>query len=420
MKAGLPEKPSGSYRLLHTADWHLGKLLNERSREVEHERFLAWLLDLVKQSKVDAILLAGDVFDSSHPTQAALASYFNFVSDLYRQSECQLLLIAGNHDSPSLLEAPRQALAALKTHVHGFLSESAENRIVLLPNEDQPRVGVAMVPFLRDRDLRVGRAGEDAKTIRKQLVAGIKQRYDETAKAFASLGHNCPLIGTGHLTVAGGRESTSERGIHIGGLGAVKAKAFSSRYDYVALGHLHRPQSCEDDDRVCYSGSPIALSFSESEDRKEVRVIDVTSNQLDISSVPIPVYRRLAQVRAKETDLESTLRSFQVDEGELTTWVEVIVEDCSLGVDVNEQVRAIAEDCDFEVLKVIRESVRVMDRLAAEEGTDEESAVSLLEKPEEVFDHLLNQHELEPAERDSLTNAFSILVDLHSQSETAG
>lgn len=419
MANGFPAKPSGAYRLLHTADWHLGKPLNDRTREPEHQRFLSWLLETVQACEVDAIVLAGDVFDSSHPSQDALASYFNFASDLYRRTKSQLLVIAGNHDSPALLEAPRQALAALKTHVHGFLGDEPEERIVWLPDEQTPRVAVAMVPFLRDRDLRVGRAGEDAKAIRKQLIAGIKQRYDETAKAFRAAGENCPLIGTGHLTVKGGRESSSERGIHIGGLGAIQAKAFAKEYDYVALGHLHRPQACEDDGRVRYSGSPIALSFSEADDTKEVSLIDVTEETVTTHSVLIPLFRRLAQIRTKHPELETAMRSFDPQPGELTTWAEIIVEDCPLGEDLNDQVRAISEDCDFEVLKVIRESVREIDRLAAEEGGDDESAVSLLEQPNEVFDHLLDQHDLETGERESLANAFAILVDLHSQSESS-
>ncbi|MEL6105609.1 MAG: exonuclease SbcCD subunit D C-terminal domain-containing protein [Planctomycetota bacterium] len=417
---GSPDKPTNSYRVLHTADWHLGKSLNERSRALEHQRFLEWMLAAVRSYQVDAIVLAGDVFDSSHPPQDALASYFDFVSDLYRQSDCRLLVIAGNHDSPSLLEAPRRALAALKTDVHGFLQDSASERIALLPNADAPRVAVAMVPFLRDRDLRVGRAGEDAKTIRQQLVAGIKGRYDETASAFKEMRLSVPLLGTGHLTVAGGRESSSERGIHIGGLGAIQAKAFSRHYDYVALGHLHRPQACEPSERVCYSGSPIALSFSESEDIKEVRLIDISEHGLTSSSVQLPVFRRLAQIRAAESELEAVMRSFDAEPGELPTWVEVIVENCSLGDDLNDQIRAIAEDCDFEVLKVIRESSQSVERLAAADGSDDESAVSLLEKPQEVFQHLLDQHELTAEDRESLGNAFSILVDLHSQAESMG
>ena len=82
-------KPVGSYRLLHTADWHLGKLLNDQSRDEEHTQFLAWLLDVVKEREVDAIILAGDVFDSANPPQSALGRYYDFVSALFRREVLQ-------------------------------------------------------------------------------------------------------------------------------------------------------------------------------------------------------------------------------------------------------------------------------------------------------------------------------------------
>lgn len=135
----ISEKPRDSYRILHTADWHLGKLLNDQSRDEEHARFLAWLLAVVKEHSVDAIILAGDVFDTANPPQSALGRYFDFVSGLFRQGDCLLVVIAGNHDSAAQLEAPKQALHALNVHVVGFLAEKPEARILRLPNDKIPR-----------------------------------------------------------------------------------------------------------------------------------------------------------------------------------------------------------------------------------------------------------------------------------------
>jgi len=105
----IPAKVEGTFRLLHTADWHLGKLLNEHSRDEEHARFLIWLLGIVEKHAVDAVILAGDVFDSANPPQSALERYFNFVSSLHRQGgDCSLVVIAGNHDSAAQLEAPKR------------------------------------------------------------------------------------------------------------------------------------------------------------------------------------------------------------------------------------------------------------------------------------------------------------------------
>ena len=409
-------KPDGSYRLLHTADWHLGKLLNDQSRDEEHTQFLAWLLDVVKEREVDAIILAGDVFDSANPPQSALGRYYDFVSALFRQGNCALAIISGNHDSAAQLEAPRRALHALNVHVAGFLAENPQQRILLLPNESSPRVAIAMLPFLRDRDLRVGKAGEGADEIRDQIVAGIKNRYEEAANAAQHL--TCPVIATGHLTVVGASTSDSERDIHIGGLGAVTSDAFPTAFSYVALGHLHRPQATDGAGRVRYAGSPIALSFSEAEDAKEVRILDVTHAGLDHYSIPIPIFRKLSQVRTTQAGLEQALAPFDTVIGDLRRWLEVVVEDATLEEDLVERVRSLSEGKAFDVLKVLRGKSAPIIGMAVGEATDDEAIESLLDQPVRVFEHLLGEHEtINEEEIVSLKTAFAVLVDLDKQSE---
>lgn len=412
----ISSKPEGSYRILHTADWHLGKLLNDQSRDEEHGRFLDWLLAVVKEHQIDAIILAGDVFDTANPPQSALGRYYDFVSGLFRQGDCALVVIGGNHDSAAQLEAPKQALRALNTHIAGFLAEDSEDRILCLPDEQNPQVALALIPFLRDRDLRVGRAGEGADEIRSQVVAGIKQRYEETADATVDM--PCPVVATGHLTVLGALNSDSERDIHIGGLGAVTPDSFSDRFSYVALGHLHRPQATEGDERVRYAGSPIALSFSETEDEKEVRILDVSEGGIEQHSLPIPMYRRLVQIRTTSADLDKALTEFQPDAGELRTWVEVVVEDATLESDLIERVRALTEGHDFDVLKVIRGRAAPVAGMTVGEATDDEAIETLLDQPTHVFEHLLEQREeFNEKEIEELKAAFAVLVDLDAQSE---
>src|SRR5260221_4892798 len=96
-------KPPGTYRVLHTADWHLGKMLGEHSRQEEHRHFLAFLLQAIREREVDLLVIAGDVFDSANPPQTAEAQYYDFLSDLFRQGGCSVIIVAGNHDSPAHL-----------------------------------------------------------------------------------------------------------------------------------------------------------------------------------------------------------------------------------------------------------------------------------------------------------------------------
>ena len=413
----MTEKPPGSFRVLHTADWHLGKLLIDQSREEEHDRFLDWLLDVVREQEIDAIILAGDVFDTTTPPQSAQRRYFNFVSALHRQGDCSLVVIAGNHDSAAHLEAPRMVLSALDTHVVGSPAEDPQARILCLPDDDNPRVAIAMLPFLRDRDLRIGRAWEGASEIREKVVAGIKSWYDETAEAVTATGVTCPVLATGHLTVRGTVDSDSERDIHIGGLGEVTASIFPETFSYIAIGHLHRPQSIEGDNRVRYAGSPIALSFSEAEDVKEVRIVDVTQDGIVQHGLPIPVQRRLAQIRTTNAELEKAIEEFDPVPGELRTWVEVVIEDVSNEQDLYERVCRLADDRDFDVLKVLRANAIPVVGMDATEATDDEAFESLLNDPASVFDHLLEeQQHFDDEAIQNLKVAFAELVELE-QSE---
>ena len=414
----IPEKAKDCFRLLHTADWHLGKMLNDQSRDEEHQRFLTWLLAAVKEHAVDAIILAGDVFDTANPPQAALGRYYDFVSGLFRQGDCALAVIAGNHDSAAQLEAPRQALQALHVQVVGFLAETPAARLLALPTAQAPQVVLAMLPFLRDRDLRTGTAGESADDIRTQIVAGIRARYAEAAAAVTAAGLDCPALATGHLTVLGAKTSDSERDIHIGGLGAVTAEAFPDTFDYVALGHLHRPQA-DPAGRVRYAGSPIALSFSEAEDAKEVRILDVTPGGIAHYALPIPVFRRLVQVRTTVAGLEAAIKAIEPGTGTLRTWVEVVVEDAILEDDLNERVQTLAEIQGVDVLKVLRGGAATLTGMSAGEASDDEAIDSLLDKPVQVFGHLLEQHkELTEADTEQLKATFAVLLDFDAQSAT--
>lgn len=412
----IPSKPKSCYRILHTADWHLGKLLNDQSRDEEHALFLDWLLAAVEDHQVDAIILAGDVFDTASPPQSALGRYFDFVSSLFRQGDCALVVIGGNHDSAAQLEAPKRPLRALNTHIAGSLAEDPGDRILCLPDSENPQVALALIPFLRDRDLRVGRAGEGAKEIRAKMVAGIKQRYQEAAEAAADL--SCPVLATGHLTVLGALTSDSEREIHIGGLGAIAPDSFQDRFSYVALGHLHRPQAVGDDERVRYAGSPIALSFSEAEDVKAVRILDVSEDGVEQQSLPIPVYRQLVQIRTTSAELETALKKFQPESCEFRAWVEVVVEDASLEADLIARVQSLTEGRDFDVLKVVRGQPAPISGMTVGEATDDEAIETLLDRPAHVFEHLLEQHdEFSEKEIEELETAFALLIDLDRQSE---
>ena len=157
----------GKFRVLHTADWHLGKMLGDYSREEEQGLFLEWLLGVIRDRDVDALVVAGDVFDSAYPPQGALRLYYDFLSALYRTTDCAVVVVAGNHDSATQIEAPKGVLGALRVRVVGAMPEDPEDALVVLPDKEDPRLVVAAVPFLRDRDLRDARGTAEPRIIRE-------------------------------------------------------------------------------------------------------------------------------------------------------------------------------------------------------------------------------------------------------------
>lgn len=410
-KAAKPKNEE--FRLIHTADWHLGKMLGDLSREEEHDRFLDFLLETIERESIDALIIAGDVFDSANPPQSALRRYYSFLSSLHARTNCSVVVTAGNHDSPALIEAPGDLLSALRVHVVGVLPEKVEEAIIALPSEDNPKLLVAAVPFLRDRDVRTGQSGQSAEEIRKDLADGIRSRYTEIAEAAAA--RKLPTVAMGHLTVSGSSVSDSEREIHIGGLGAVNSSIFPESLAYIALGHLHRPQSSGSGDRVRYSGSPIPLSFSEAKDHKEVRLLtfNASGELAKNESFAIPNARHLVQLNCSRDSLDETLRNFAPPRGALETWVEIVVEGVAPGENLVEQVRESATEEGYQIIRVMGNRASLQPALNESE-TENEDGANLLENHEEVFRIRLEQEEsLTPDERTAVEATFRELLSIY-------
>lgn len=408
-------KNANSFRVIHTADWHLGKFLSGLSREEEHSRFLEFLLKQIQQNDVDALVISGDVFDSANPPQSAQQRYYTFLSQLYLTTQCSVVIIGGNHDSPAQLEAPRRVLNTLRVHVIGAVTEDLRDAIIALPDREHPKLVVAAVPYLRDRDVRIGQAGQSSTDIQKEITVGIQKRYQEIAAAATQAYPAVPILATGHLTVTGTWGSESERDIHIGGLGAVGVDVFPETLGYVALGHLHRPQAAEENENVRYSGSPIPLSFSEAEDCKEVRLLDFDGDTLVSSvGVPIPVHRHLVQLSCARSELPERLRNFQPPAAELPTWVEVIVSDPVAGEALFEFVQEAARDKPWQVIRVVQQRSR--ERQALTEADISAPETNVLENPGDVFEIRLEQQDgLLDDERAALRLAFLELLNLHHE-----
>ena len=284
-------------KIIHTADWHIGQRLHERSRLDEHQQFLDWLLETIQKRKVDLLLVSGDIFDTSLPSAEATNLYYRFLYRLFDETDAYAVVTAGNHDSSQHLEAPREFLEMGKIYVVGLATEPAKCVLPFPP--DDPRVMVAAVPYLLESDLQ---------HLSYETEADRNERYREWLKAFyadcvACMPTELPKILMGHLFVQGGKVTDSERNIQIGGATAIHASDFPDGVNYVALGHLHRPQAIKGAAYpIRYSGSPIPLRFNESNYRKAVYLLELSDDgmlALD-ETIEIPVFKELCTVEGDE------------------------------------------------------------------------------------------------------------------------
>jgi exonuclease SbcD len=273
-------------RLLHTSDWHLGQTLHNFDRTHEHQCFLDWLLDTIVAEEADALLIAGDVFDNSNPSAASQRQLYRFLQQARaRAPQLDIVVIAGNHDSPGRLEAPGPLLEAHGTRVVGHVVRDAagnidlERFIVPLAGKDGGvKAWCVAIPFLRPGDVpRVAPADGGAEDAFDAYLAGIRLLYRqayELARARAGAGQ--AIVAMGHCHMVGGDASPdSERRIVIGGTEALHASMFDPDIAYAALGHLHLAQRVGGQDRLRYSGSPLPLSFAEVGYKHQVLRIDL-------------------------------------------------------------------------------------------------------------------------------------------------
>ncbi|MCO4743917.1 MAG: exonuclease SbcCD subunit D C-terminal domain-containing protein [Proteobacteria bacterium] len=285
-------------RIVHTSDWHLGHTLRSISRSSEHGRFLVWLADLLVAERVDALIIAGDVFDTANPPASATAALYQFLAAVKgRLPKLEIVIVGGNHDSAARLDAPSAILDAFGVHVVGGLPHRPggldhERLIIPLHNaEDQVEAWVAAVPFLRQVDLPHVEHGDP-------LIEGVREIYAGIFAAAAERREsNHALIATGHCYMVGTQLSEqSERRVLGGNQHPLPDDVFPPEVTYAALGHLHRAQSVGERDHIRYSGSPIPLSMTEVNYEHQVVLLELSGGTL-LSMRPVLVPRWIEMLR---------------------------------------------------------------------------------------------------------------------------
>lgn len=372
-------------RFLHTSDWHLGQKFIGQSRDIEHGLALDWLLETIAAQQVDALIVAGDIFDVNNPPTSAETLYYQFLSRLVGSPCRHIIIIGGNHDAPSKLEAPKNLLQALGIHVIGKAAGPEEELILLKDQAGKPLALVAAIPFLRDRDFQGSISGEGMDDRIQRIKEGIYKHYHEMAACAQEILDtqklDIPVLTTGHLYAKGAAATEEQANIYIGNLENIAAEQFPEIFDYVALGHIHRPQIVGKKQHIRYCGSLIPLSFSEIADKKLVLLCDVEHGKglVNIQEIPVPTFRKLATVRGSLAEIEAKLQKLHDPASPLPAWVEIWVEGDQEVAALDRHLRDIAKDLNLELLKIRRQhGSAALDALTETEQLD---ALSL----EDVF-----------------------------------
>lgn len=353
-------------RIIHTSDWHLGQYFYTKSRATEHRAFLQWLIQCINEHNVDVVIVAGDIFDTGTPPSYARELYNRFVVDI-QATGCQLIILAGNHDSVAVLNESSQLLSCLNTRVIAEPLDDYDSAIITLRDKQgQPAALLAAVPFIRPRDLLTSQAGQSSFEKQQALINAISGYYHtlfQRAEQQRYQGNRyLPVIMTGHLTIVGASQSSSEREIYIGTLDAFPASGFPAA-DYIALGHIHRSQIVGGKPAIRYSGSPIPLSFDEANQQKNVLLIEFadhdspdTVSPPQITPLAIPLFQPMALIKGSMDEISQQLRHYQqLPQTEtLPVWLDIEVITSDYLPDIQRKIEMLTAELPVEVLLLRR------------------------------------------------------------------
>ncbi|CAN5752435.1 exonuclease SbcCD subunit D C-terminal domain-containing protein [soil metagenome] len=323
-------------KILHTADWHIGQLFHEYDRTYEHQQFLNWLIETIKEKQIDVLLISGDVFDLSNPSAASVKMFYHFLSGAIKiKIDLQIIVTAGNHDSASRLESPKPLLESSNIHIIGIIEKDEDGNVnydkLIIPLKDGSgniKAWCMAVPFLRLGDYP---AVADCDT---PYAAGVTAFYHNIyLKALAKKQKGQSIIGMGHLHTQQAEITDMDKAerLIMGGVECISAATFHQDIKYVALGHIHKAQRIGGKEHIRYCGSPIPMSFSELNYKHQVVVFDLEDEVFsNIQQVEVPITVKLLSIPSKHSKLSEVLTALEqlpvkAANSELAPYLEVRV-----------------------------------------------------------------------------------------------
>lgn len=320
----------GQLRIFHTADWHLGKNFGNFDRTDDYRLFLNDFLGLVVERRPDVLLITGDIFDTSMPSSAAQALWYDFIGRLAKTDVALTVVTAGNHDSQRFLEAPSPLLKSMRCVI---ASDTPEEEAVIFEKDGRPALGIAAVPYLREADVRSGSLDYTDEDRAALFEKGVLNRYTRVREVLTekARGADIPMIAMGHLFVTGSKMKPDGSGdarekresVHVGTLRNVTVDAFGHDWDYIALGHIHNSQEVKNTEPMYYSGSPLALSFGHKLYKHIVIEVNIDEEKtLSVLKHPVKQPRRFVSLSGTFDELLEGIRAAGAEKDEREALVE--------------------------------------------------------------------------------------------------
>lgn len=409
--------------ILHTSDWHLGKMLEKQKRYEEFSLFLDWLLEIIVHHEIDILLISGDIFDTTTPNNQSQKLYYNFLSRLSQTPCHHTVIIGGNHDSPTFINAPKSLLESFQVHVVGVKGETEAEEVITLFHEGVPEAIVCAVPYLRDRDIRSVEAGESVDEKNMKMVEGLKAHYEEVCSLaeekrsyLMQQGYpSVPILGMGHLFVAGGItvEGDGVRELSVGGLNQLGTDMFPPAFDYLALGHLHVPQKVGGKEHIRYSGSPIPMGFGEAKQQKIVIKVSFDGLKSTLEELPVPRFQDLVRISGSLEEITQAIERLKKEQSK--AYLEIESTGLEGSVSLREHIDTLLDDSFMTLIALKNKRVR---DLALASMKEPESLEELSTR--EVFTRCLQLNEIPLDQQKQFLASFDEIVQtLHEHDSLA-
>ncbi|MBT4792203.1 MAG: exonuclease subunit SbcD [Halobacteriovoraceae bacterium] len=289
------------YKILHTADWHLGKQLYKKNRKDEHDQFLAWLIKYIIDNKINLLIIAGDIFDTVNPAYQIQKKLYDFVYQMGLIKNFQTIIITGNHDSNKLFEIPKSFFKLHNCSIYPTFdptNAALEHYI----DFNHKKVGIKLLPYFRNYELinHLDLTNDNDKDIELFFHNFFTNWSQNNIATKILVSHHC----FGHYNYTG-----SEHAIFLSGVEYFPLKWVQNEFDYVALGHIHKRQTLSKAPPIIYPGSPIPLRFSETNQKYLSEITIDTTFNLAQQYIEIPQFKKLIQLNTSLNSLNTDLRN---------------------------------------------------------------------------------------------------------------